>query len=123
VLNAKILPCTALITELKSLRVGELLEKDGETIAFRSAVFDVKKLNKIDSHAAIDTLENIWDIFSDNDREIKRDFALLTKKRNSQDLEESNTLLGTEIFIEKGAKVTCSILNKNLCQTQSITFL
>jgi hypothetical protein len=97
--NAEILPCTALITELKSLRVGELLEKDGKTIAFRSVVFDVKKLNKIDSHVAIDTLENIWDIFSDNDREIKRDFALLTKKRNSQDLEESNTLCLTEIFI------------------------
>lgn len=109
--NAKILPCSALITELKSLRIGELLEKNGETIAFRSAIFDVKKLNKIDSHAAIDTLENIWDIFSDNDREIKRDFALLTKRKKSQPLEESNTLLGTEIFIEKGAKVSCSILN------------
>jgi len=110
-INSKILPCSALIIELKSLRVGELLEKDGETLAFRSAVFDAKKLNKIDSHAAIDTLENVWDIFSDNDREIKRDFALLTKKRKSQPLEESNTLLGTDIFIEKGAKVSCSILN------------
>ena len=95
-IKSNTLPCSALITELKSLRVGELLEKDGETIAFRSAVFDVKKFNKIDSHAAIDTLENIWDIFSDNDREIKRDFALLTKRRKSQPLEGSNTLLGTE---------------------------
>jgi len=110
-INSKILPCSALITELKSLRVGELLGKDGETLAFRSAFFDAKKLNKIDSHVAIDTLENIWDIFSDNEREIKRDFILLTKRRNSQALGESNTLLGTDIFIEKGAKISCSILN------------
>jgi UDP-N-acetylglucosamine diphosphorylase/glucosamine-1-phosphate N-acetyltransferase len=110
-INSKILPCSALITELKSLRVGELLEKDGEIIASRSAVFDLQKMNRIDSHVTFNAVENLWDIFSDNDREIESDFELLTKRRKSQALNETNILVGDKIFIEKGAKVSCSILN------------
>ena len=110
-INAKILPCSALIIELKSLRVGEILEKDGEIIAFRSAIFDLKKMNKINSHVTFNTIENLWDIFSDNDREIESDFELLTKTRKSKVLNASNTLIGNRIFLEKGAEVSCSILN------------
>ena len=110
-INSKILPCSALITELKSLRVGELLEKDGEIIASRSAVFDLQKMNRIDSHVTFNAVENLWDIFSDNDREIESDFLLLTKRRKSQALNDTNILVGDRIFIEKGAKVSCSILN------------
>ena len=110
-IDAKVLPSKALMIELASLRFGEALEKEGEVVAFRSAIFDLQKMNKIDSHAAFNTVENLWDIFSDNDREIKSDFALLTKRRKSKTLNETNTLVGDKIFIEKGAKVSCSILN------------
>ncbi len=110
-IDSKTLPSKALITELDSLRVGEALEKNGEVFAFRSAIFDLQKMNRIDSHVAFNTVENLWDIFSDNDREIESDFALLTKRRKSKILNETNTLVGDKIFIEKGAKVTCSILN------------
>ena len=110
-INSKVLPCSALITELKNLRVGEILEKDGESIAFRSASFNLKKMNRIDSHATFYAVENLWDIFSDNDREIESDFSLLTKRKKSQALDDTNILVGDKIFIEKGAKVSCSILN------------
>ena len=110
-IDSKTLPSKALITELDSLRVGEALEKNGEVFAFRSAIFDLQKMNRIDSHVAFNTVENLWNIFSDNDREIESDFALLTKRRKSKILNETNTLVGDKIFIEKGAKVTCSILN------------
>ena len=110
-IDAKVLPSKALMIELASLRSGESLEKEGEVVAFRSAIFDLQKINKIDSHAAFNTVENLWDIFSGNDREIKSDFALLTKRRKSKALNETNTLVGDKIFIEKGAKVSCSILN------------
>ncbi len=109
--SANILPTKILITELESLRVGELLEKEGSIIAFRSAVFDSDNLNKIMTYIQIDSVENIWDIFKDNDKEIRKDFSLLTKGRKSQPLTEYNTALGKDIFIEKGAKVSCSILN------------
>jgi UDP-N-acetylglucosamine diphosphorylase/glucosamine-1-phosphate N-acetyltransferase len=110
-INSKTLPSSALITELESLRLGEALEKNGEVFAFRSAIFDLQKMNRIASHVEFNTVENVWDIFSDNDREIESDFALLTKRRKSKALNETNTLVGDRIFIEKGAKVSCSILN------------
>ena len=109
--SAKVFPTKILITELESLRVGEILEKNGDVIAFRSAVYDPDKLIKITTHIEVDSLENLCDIFTDNDREIKRDFSLLIKGRVSQSLSENNTVLGKDIFIEKGAKVSCSILN------------
>ena len=43
-INGKIIPSKALITELKSLRKGESLEKNGEIIAFQNSIFDKKKI-------------------------------------------------------------------------------
>ena len=109
-IDARIFPSQALITELNSLRIGEALAKNGVIFAFRNSTFTSDKLNIIDSNASFNSIENLWDIFLDNDREINSDFEFLAKKK-SQTLNQSNTLIGDKIFIEKGAKVSCSILN------------
>ena len=109
-IDARIFPSQALITELNSLRIGEALAKNGVIFAFRNSTFTTDKLNIIDSNASFNSIENLWDIFLDNDREINSDFEFLAKKK-SQTLNQSNTLIGDKIFIEKGAKVSCSILN------------
>ena len=109
-IDARIFPSQALITELNSLRIGEALAKNGTIFAFRNSTFTSDKLNVIDSNASFNSIENLWDIFLDNDREINSDFEFLAK-RKSQTLNQSNTLIGDKIFIEKGAKVSCSILN------------
>ena len=111
-IDARILPSEVFRTELNSLRVGEALEKNGEIIAFRNSSFNTKKLNVIDSNASFNSIDRLSDIFSDNDREIRIDFESLSI-RASQVLPKSdmNILIGDKIFIEKGAKVSCSILN------------
>ena len=109
-IDARIFPSQALISELNSLRIGEALAKNGTIFAFRNSTFTTDKLNIIDSNASFNSIENLWDIFLDNDREINSDFEFLAK-RKSQTLNQSNTLIGDKIFIEKGAKVSCSILN------------
>ena len=109
-IDARIFPSQALISELNSLRIGEALAKNGVIFAFRNSTFTRDKLNIIDSNASFNSIENLWDIFLDNDREINSDFEFLAK-RKSQTLNQSNTLIGDKIFIEKGAKVSCSILN------------
>ncbi len=109
-IDARIFPSQALISELNSLRIGEALAKNGIIFAFRNSTFTSDKLNIIDSNASFNSIENLWDIFLDNDREINSDFEFLAK-RKSQTLNQSNTLIGDKIFIEKGAKVSCSILN------------
>ena len=110
-INAKTIPSTDLYTEINNLRVGESLEKDGELIAFRNSNFKKSKLNKIDSNVKIKTIENLTDIFKFNSEEINIDFKFLTDGKQSNDIDDSNRLLGNEIYIEKGAKISCSILN------------
>lgn len=112
-INSKVLPSEELLIEIKNLRKGELLEKNGDVIAFRNKLFDVKKLNYIESNANFITIENICDIFIYNDIEIKNDFKVLTKNRKSAIIDNNNTLIGDNVFIEKGANISCSILNSD----------
>jgi len=120
-INAKIIPSKALITELKSLRKGEVLSKQGELIAFRNSTFNTKKLNTIDSNVAFDSIENLCDIFKLNGKEIKNDFDLMfpSKKlkwkgdvEKLEQIKKSNVKIGDyPIYIEEGAKLNQSILN------------
>ena len=112
-INSKVLPSEELLIEIKNLRKGELLEKNGDIIAFRNKLFDVKKLNYIESNANFITVENICDIFIYNDIEIKNDFKILTKNRKSAIVDSNNTIIGDNIFIENGANISCSILNSD----------
>ena len=110
-IDASVLPSKELKTELDSLRNGEVLESNGKIIAFKNLNYSFKNLNKINTSIFVNSIENIWDIFSDNGREIEADFKLLTKARKSQKVSDTNTVIGKHIFIEKGAKISCSILN------------
>ena len=110
-IDASVLPSKELKTELDSLRNGEVLESNGKIIAFKNVNYSYKNLNKINTSILVDSIENIWDIFSDNGREIEADFKLLTKARKSQKISDTNTVIGKHIFVEKGAKISCSILN------------
>jgi len=57
-------------------------------------------------------IDNLWDIFIKNGDAIKEDFELITKGRKSAKPSATNTLINPEnIFIEKGAKLECAILN------------
>ena len=110
-IDASVLPSKELKTELDSLRNGEVLESNGKIIAFKNLNYSFKNLNKINTSILVNSIENIWDIFSDNGREIEADFKLLTTARKSQEISDTNTVIGKHIFIEKGAKISCSILN------------
>ena len=110
-IDASVLPSKELKTELDSLRNGEVLESNGKIIAFKNLNYSFKNLNKINTSILVDSIENIWDIFADNGREIEADFKLLTKARKSQKISDTNTVIGKHIFVEKGAKISCSILN------------
>ena len=110
-IDASVLPSKELKTELDSLRNGEVLESNGKIIAFKNLNYSFKNLNKINTSILVNSIENIWDIFADNGREIEADFKLLTKARKSQKISDTNTVIGKHIFIEKGAKILCSILN------------
>ncbi|MBC7745933.1 MAG: GlmU family protein [Flavobacterium sp.] len=50
-------------------------------------------------------------IFSFNDSEIRKDFTLITSGRQSATLSSTNTLIGSQIFIEEGVEAECSTFN------------
>ncbi len=54
-----------------------------------------------------------WHIFQNNDTAIRNDFELITKKRKSKKLSSTNKIIGSDIFVEEGAKVEYSILNSS----------
>ncbi len=56
-------------------------------------------------------LEKLSDLFAKNDQLIRDDFNLLTKGKKSEELTSTNSLIGKQLFIKKGAKIQCSILN------------
>ena len=56
-------------------------------------------------------IEYPWHIFQNNDAAIRDDFALITAKRRSKKISSTNTLIGNDIFIEKGAIVEHAVLN------------
>ena len=114
-INAQVLPNSAIVKEIKNLKDNQVLMKDDLPIAFLGEQYDYFSLHKKQIESNISVLKNIYDIFLQNESEIKEDFEIITQGRVSQELSESNHLLGDDqqIFIEKDAKVECAILNTN----------
>jgi UDP-N-acetylglucosamine diphosphorylase/glucosamine-1-phosphate N-acetyltransferase len=106
-INASVLPHRAIAKSIMLLRAKEALWYKNMLIAYRGELNNIK----IDWRGEdISKLEHIWDIFTLNGREIEADFNRLARgKKNT--LSETNTLIGKNIFAEKGAKALCAILN------------
>jgi UDP-N-acetylglucosamine diphosphorylase/glucosamine-1-phosphate N-acetyltransferase len=57
-------------------------------------------------------LEHPWQIFEYNDWAIRQDFEMITKTKKSEKIHSSNqAICSGDIFLETGAKVSCSVLN------------
>jgi len=57
-------------------------------------------------------INHTWEIFSKNEAAIIEDFGLLTLGRKSQKISATNKTFAEEnIFVEKGAKLECAVLN------------
>lgn len=124
VINSSILPNDKIVSLIKDLSMNEAFLLGDHLLAVR---LDDKQFEKLLNEEPIDELKGVdlsgedyivpllhlWDIFQKNGDEIEKDFQLLTKKKKSQPLDDSNTLMGerSKIFIEEGAQVRASILN------------
>ncbi len=115
-INASVLPNKDLVTEINSLRKGELLKKGKMVIAIHNHIFSTTKLDEIKSHSIFNKITDLCDIFSLNGKEIQNDFDRIISNKSNQfskkQIEETNIKIGNNpVFIEKGAKVNHSILN------------
>ena len=120
-INGSVCPSKNMLKEIKALKPKYQLVSDNRIIAYNSGKENVdikivaETFTKIDSNAQLFKVENLWDIFSKNGKAIEEDFELITKGRKSQKLSKTNQVIGAKsIFVEKGAKVECTILNASV---------
>lgn len=121
-INSGLFPTKELIDAVLTLKPGQSLQKDNMLLATRcnqadAERFDIQEIlinsELISFEPETKMLSQLWDIFSMNDWAIRDDFERVTNGRSSHSLNATNTLIGNQIFIEEGAKVTCSILNSD----------
>jgi UDP-N-acetylglucosamine diphosphorylase/glucosamine-1-phosphate N-acetyltransferase len=119
-INGSVCPNDELISLIKKLKPNQTIISQDTIIALHVTEDELDALGDQTSEG-IEEIElkepplkinHTWEIFSKNETALLEDFAFLTKDRISQKISKTNTVLGEgQIFLEKGAKVECSILN------------
>ena len=114
-INSQLLPSKDIVTEIKSLRVGEVLKKESIILAFRNSEFSSDELNNVESNSDFSFLSSITDIFSLNGEEIIADLVLMNLLNNMKSLEEitdSNIKSGKfPVYVEEGATIENCYIN------------
>ncbi len=118
-IHGNVLPTVKLVKAIKQLKDGEFLAAaNGGSIAYRITANDIIDQHKIKAGKAITYNDEVkvirfpWDIFQLNDWAIREDFRLLTAGRKSAAVPKGTKVIkASQVFIEKGAKVSLSIIN------------
>ena len=119
-INASILPSNDLVSAIEKLENNIVLKSDATILALKtndviSSLNDIirisAKLNSTVQQFNNSIINFPWDIFSLNGQQIKNDIQLLGLKPNPEKLSLTNTLLGSDIYVEDGVNCECSVLN------------
>lgn len=115
---AGVLPTLSLVKYIKSLPKGQILIKDGQVIALSpmpssDANMDevLDGMEMVEFSGDLDFIENPWDIFTHNHNEIVKDFEVVKATKEQITLDETNRIIGNQLFVEKGAQVSCATIN------------
>jgi UDP-N-acetylglucosamine diphosphorylase/glucosamine-1-phosphate N-acetyltransferase len=107
-INSRLLPAADLFTSILALKEGEVLEQNGVVLAYRG----LKGNNPKSYTHPVVMLNHIWELFSENHREIERDFKELTQNRTSAKLSPTVNVIGKHpVFLESGAMAEYCTLN------------
>ncbi len=118
-INSAVCPDEAIVKKAISLRENEKIIFEGITIAFKTAEsiqFPLPNLDKyknIPFDQPITVITRLWDIFSKNGEQLRKDFIWLTDNRVSQPVNDKHTKVyhPENIFIEDGVHIRAAILN------------
>lgn len=107
-INSRLLPSADLFTSILALKEGEVLELNGVVLAYN----EFKGNNSKSYSQSVVKLNHLWELFSENHREITRDFDEMTQKKTSEKLSSTVNRIGKHpVFLEKGAKAEFCTLN------------
>lgn len=106
--------CNAsLAHEALQLHKGHVLMSASGWLAYRAAQVEQhpESLHAVPYDQPVNMIQRLWDIFLMNGAEMEADFELVTHGRTSAPVSNTNTVLGSRIFLEPGAQVEGCILN------------
>lgn len=112
--NGSVFATAGLTATIKTLQADTKLVSGNTVLAFNTAKalsFDemdnvIAELNVVTYDGPVEVLNNIWAIFSQNDKAIREDFVSITKGRKSAPIPAHVTVSGAEnLFIEEGANI------------------
>lgn len=108
-INAAVIPTEAIAAAVVSLQADQILMGENTWIARRGKA--TEKIQFTDQQPIV--LEQRWDLFQRNDEVLVADYFFLTAGRESQELSDTNTVIGNPdwIFLEEGAQVEGAFLN------------
>lgn len=120
-IQAHLLPSSDLAFIISKLAVGEFLVHGSQWVAanlnrdqtenfLTIKDFSAFKKQEVDSFL-IRGIYNLWELFQWNAVELETDFKQLSNGRKSAAIDSSNRVIGNQIFVEEGAKISSSILN------------
>lgn len=108
------LPNATLVGVISTLKENQALTFNNQLIAGffdHDEPFEIGNRNSV-SIEGVDQVQYPWDVFRLNGSEIKNDFLLLTKGRQSSTISDTHTkVYGSQLFLEEGATVKASVLN------------
>lgn len=120
-INGSVCPTEEIIQAVKNIKPHQTIVYNDTIIALHVTDEDLDgigdsasdSIEDVNIHEAPLKINNSWDIFAKNDHAIAHDFLLLTKGRKSQTPAPGNTIIGNNLFIEKGAKIEAATINTN----------
>ena len=114
-----LLPDDILTSKIRELKVGQGLHAKGRLLAAHLPSFDresefhlnmpgISTMLECDSAVFLDQL---WQIFQFTDRELRKDFNLLTSGNKSASLSSTNTILGEQLYCAENVNAECAMIN------------
>ncbi|MES2629993.1 MAG: putative sugar nucleotidyl transferase, partial [Bacteroidota bacterium] len=124
-IDSRVLPDSSLVKQISALLHNQALVCDGVCVAIRVDGNELQeagyplspgdRLNAsthvIQTTEKITRLNKLTELFTRNGEFLQADFKLLTKGKKSAKVNDTNTVLGKQLFVKDSAKVNCSILN------------
>jgi UDP-N-acetylglucosamine diphosphorylase/glucosamine-1-phosphate N-acetyltransferase len=119
-INGSVFATAELADGINSLQIESCLVNNDLVIAIKSSnasigtaepVASADALNKISYKGEVRRLANVWDIFAENELQIKKDFLQITSGRQTADIPSNVIVSGQEnLFIDKGAKINAGVI-------------
>lgn len=116
-INGAVCPDSEIVYKIHELKEGQALYINNTLIAIRASepISNIERsaenFERVDFEQSIVVLNHTWDVFSNNGTEIEKDFKLITKGRTSQQLLNTNKIVGENIFVEEGVVADFATIN------------